>query len=308
MIKWLEYISTEIRESLQKKRMSTVEKELPIALSSRYSLWKSSIGGVPVCFAVASSRTTPLGFDREINAIQKKTGLLTILVSDDINNVDSSRLVERKVNFVIPGKRIYIPSAFIELGGRLPRIAESTITPVAQLTVLYHLQKASLNGMDANMLAQLFGISYLTASRAFKWLGDNLGYTVKQDRKDCLSFPDATVLLEAIKPYLRNPIVKKIQTDCNVDIPGSVVCGEQALEKYTMLASNGMCRAVKKGFDLDMAEDILAFNSLEIWMYDPRLLSSDGICDKISLILSLQDNDDERVQGELEKLKMELGW
>jgi len=38
---------------------------------------------------------------------------------------------------------------------------------------------------------------------------------------------------------------------------------------------------------------------LELWKYDPALFARNGIVDPISLALSLKDNDDERVQKEL---------
>jgi hypothetical protein len=49
-------------------------------------------------------------------------------------------------------------------------------------------------------------------------------------------------------------------------------------------------------------------NVVEVWRYDPRLLSKTETVDKLSLYLSLKDNEDERVQIELENLMNEIQW
>lgn len=41
---------------------------------------------------------------------------------------------------------------------------------------------------------------------------------------------------------------------------------------------------------------------IEVWKYDPKLLTHTGTVDKLSLFLSLKDNEDERVKIELDNL------
>jgi hypothetical protein len=47
---------------------------------------------------------------------------------------------------------------------------------------------------------------------------------------------------------------------------------------------------------------------IEIWSYDPHLLSKDPIVDPLSLYLSLRNSADERVQQQLEQLIAEVKW
>ena len=46
----------------------------------------------------------------------------------------------------------------------------------------------------------------------------------------------------------------------------------------------------------------------QVWKYNPKMLSTEGVVDKLSLYLSLKDNDDERIQIELERLINEMSW
>ena len=49
-------------------------------------------------------------------------------------------------------------------------------------------------------------------------------------------------------------------------------------------------------------------NEIQVWKYNPKMLSTEGVVDKLSLYLSLKDNDDERIQIELERLINEMPW
>lgn len=49
-------------------------------------------------------------------------------------------------------------------------------------------------------------------------------------------------------------------------------------------------------------------NMIEVWRYDPTLMSLNGYVDKLSLYLSLINDEDERVQIELEHLLETIEW
>jgi hypothetical protein len=49
-------------------------------------------------------------------------------------------------------------------------------------------------------------------------------------------------------------------------------------------------------------------NEIEIWRYNPNLLSKDGFIDKLSLYLLLKNIDNERIEIELETLINEIQW
>lgn len=301
------YLTEELREVISLRRSHSWEDDLPMLLSSKYELYSCDYFGVKICFAISQYHATPYVYDKEIKQIRQKTQMMTILVVDQLTRMDTRRLIERKLDFVVPGQRIYMPSLFIELGGRQKHTADVTITPAAQLTLLYQLQKGNLSGMDAQQVAGLFSISYLTASRAVKWINDNLQMCRKEGRRMVLDFPAHKELLDTAKGFMRTPVIKTLRTEKPVEHLGTG-CGEYAMEHYSMLAAFGCHVAVPKDSDIQMIEDEGAQNSVEYWMYDPTILAEDGFCDRISLILSMNDNKDERVQMELQQIKREIGW
>ncbi len=48
--------------------------------------------------------------------------------------------------------------------------------------------------------------------------------------------------------------------------------------------------------------------NIELWKYDPGLFAKNGVVDPISLAMSLSDNEDERVQGELQEMLEGYKW
>ncbi len=283
-------------------------KNLPLVIMSRYDLLNGIILGKKVCFAYARYRTTPLGYHKDLGLILRSTDCPVVLVITDPSALETHRLIARGLDFVVPGKRMFMPSLFVDLGGQVSHRAEGKMPAAAQLVVLYHLQKENLNGKSAKEISLRLAIPYLNASRALKWIGDNVFSLRKEGRKVLLSLPEYKETLEAFKPHFQNPVLKTIHTEESLESIDGPYCGEYALEHYSMLAANGMSKAVEKGGNVPLDEDANAHNTVEIWAYNPKILANDGFCDKISLILSLDRNEDERVQMELVKIKEEIKW
>jgi hypothetical protein len=52
----------------------------------------------------------------------------------------------------------------------------------------------------------------------------------------------------------------------------------------------------------------LRCNEIEVWSYDPKLFATAGVIDRLSLFLSLWDENDERVEAALEQMMKEMPW
>ena len=90
------------------------------------------------------------------------------------------------------------------------------------------------------------------------------------------------------------------------------LAGESALETYTMLAASGkQCQAVPKEWTLlqkEMFNKHYGDSQIEVWRYNPLLLAKNNLVDPLSLYLSMQSNDDERIIIELNKLINNIKW
>jgi len=287
----------------------TINNRLPFALSQRYTIFTSEIFGSKVCFAIDNDTTTPSGYEKEASLIGRIAQSLVVIVAGNINPVDIHRLIQKRIDFIVPGKRMFMPSLMVDLGGRYTNADVSeTIPPLAQAIILYQLQRGNLTGLDAKTIAEQFGATYLTASRALKWICEKIAPLKMDGRKCVINFPGRNELLLAAKPFLRNPVIKRIVTDEDISKIDGVTAGETALEEYSMIVASGICKAVSKKFGDTVIPDARGLNCIEVWMYDPKMLAENAVCDRISLILSLSDNSDERIHKEVETLKTEIGW
>lgn len=304
-----QYLSSLLGVNVPLSSENAIVGKLPLALSMRYKIYSADIFGRKTYFALDGGITTPFGYEKECALIKKNVSGPVVVVTKTLNPVDVHRMIKKRIDFVVPGKRMFMPSLMIDLGGRYAsKEADEKIPPVAQLIILFQLQKGNINGMDANGIAEKIGVSYLTTSRAMKWIGEKISPLKEDGRKHLLDLPAGQELLRAAKAYLRTPVIKRIQTDEPVgDIPG-VAAGESALEEYSMIVSSGECKAVNKETKFSIATDTHGLYTIEIWMYNPMILAKGVVCDKFSLLLSLADNKDERVQKELETIKKEIGW
>lgn len=124
-------------------------------------------------------------------------------------------------------------------------------------------------------------------------------------------------LLNNAEPYFINPVDKIIYVRKNFELNERITTGIYALSKKTMIdaTEEDECYAIyrKKSVNrIDYVQKISyivgnAFK-LEKWSYDPSILAQDGTVDDISLILSLKDNQDERIQMELDVLRSKYEW
>lgn len=281
---------------------------IPYALSTQFDLYKGTISGNEIVFALSKFDNTPLGYQKAQELLHKATGKTVVLVIFHLSPMQTHRMVAKGIDFIVPGQRMFMPSVLIDLGGRSLAKAGGPIPPAAQFIALYHLEKYSLNDKSAKEIADITGYSYLTVTRALRWISDNVFPLRNEGRRQFLSFPSYKDTLDGFKPFFRNPVIKSIRTEDNLDRIDGVIAGESALGQMTMLAPNGICKAVGKEIKIVIEEDERAFNSVEIWMYSPQNLAKNGICDRISLILSLEGNEDERVIMELDRIKEEVKW
>ena len=94
--------------------------------------------------------------------------------------------------------------------------------------------------------------------------------------------------------------------------------GLGALAHYSMLADPGhVTIALSREDWRSLQERNVAKTSMpdepgamavEVWGYAPALFAVDGWVDRLSLYLSLQDTQDERVQAALDRMIQEVAW
>jgi DNA-binding MarR family transcriptional regulator len=248
--------------------------------------------------------------------IQNRTGLPTLVRFATLNSSRRRTLITNRENFIVPDKQIYIPFMRIYLnenaGSVRPAADKTTLSPSAQLLLLYHLQKQSIEGMPFKNVAEVLGYSRKTISVVVTELRrfDLCETESADERAKVMRFKrNGRELWNGILPLTASPILKVWRIDAKrlpSDLPLRA-SSDTALAHYTFIAdSSYRSFAVDKKAFLERIEELQPFlhqeegdSILEVWKYDPAILADGQFVDKLSLSLCYMDLDDERVKKEI---------
>lgn len=290
-----------------------LRERIPMYLLGAYDLFEGVLYDKHLCFALVDkdADTTPAQYFKRAQALLQATGLFPVFVIANIAAYNAQRLTKNRVNFIVPGKQLFLPALLIDLGKNMEDSPmPESIPATAQLMILYHLEEAVLNGKTGKEIAEIIGASTANVTRALRWLVAKGFAVVNGGKPKYLRFShNGKALWNATLGYLKSPVLKTIRTNMN---PQGLTCGQNALAEYGMLieANHEMVaigprdyRAIKQDTDSLYGE-----NEIQVWMYDPQSLAKDMLVDKLSLYLSMRDSDDERVQKELKTIIEEMIW
>lgn len=292
-----------------------VSSRLPNSIISSFDVYTLNILGKDLLLLIDTNEDTysPGQIRKQQALVERITGMIPIFAFRYLASYNVQRLVAQKVNFIVPDKQMFIPSILMDLC--LPKTesnnTKSQIPAMAQCIVLYHLQVASLNGKTTQDIVELFGVSYPNINRAIKWLNDKAFIVLEGAKTKSIQFNnEGRKLWDEIEPMLVSPIERVVFTDEWMD--NTFTTGINALSEYTMLNPNkDKTFAIAKDNYLAVQEKThkqFGGIRIEVWKYNPSLLTRSNTVDKLSLYLSLRGNEDERVQIELDNMINGIIW
>lgn len=256
--------------------------------------------------------------------IEEKHGHPGVYITKALESYNRKRLVEQKVPFIVPGNQLYLPELGIDLREHLRSIRKksSKLSPSAQMLLLAKLLgKLRNETWTATVLAGCLDSNKMNMSRAIDDLeGHEIIETRTEGREKQVHFKmSGRELWEKAKPVLRSPVQNHVFVE-NVDLPLGSIAGLSALSGQSMLVepsrqvralTNKEWKALQKEAGLRIipkASADMAPIELEIWKYDPRRLTEGEYVDPLSLYLSLEDTQDERVEAALDDLLEAMQW
>lgn len=318
-ITWLdEYLP---KNALVLKEDKAMKRTLPLNISAPYQFFIGSFSDTPVIWVQLRDceEIAPSIIKRHGEIINQACGLTPIFIIEKIESYKIQRLAKTHVNFIIPGKVVYLPSLLFIVRNQSKTDASMTkirdiIPAVAQLMVLYHIQKQSLNGLSAQQIAELFKVSYATSKRAVEWLVNKGVISLTGKKEKVVSFKyESKALWDFCEKLLRSPVESLHQTNDLTGIKEYEIAGEQALSHYSMLSDNTKTIAISKKELTRMNKQFKGWDNygeynVQTWIYDPKILANENLVDPLSLYLSLKEHYDERVQIELENMINVIKW
>ena len=297
-------------------------KGVAIGDTLAYRFYDGEYHGMSLLFAepkgpVASPRNLALTADK----ISASLGLPVVYLLPSAPAYQRQRLIDREVYFVVSEKYAHLPMLVANERVRHKKAAKA-LSPVAQYILLYHLQVESLEGLSANDVKGKLPYSYASITLGMTCLED-LGLCERiadGSKRKVLHFHRKGIeLWEQAGSVFVSPVEQKVYCDGLDTQEAYPVCGINALAYYThlnpdperivmMIASQFRSLAVAKAIQNPNEYD--GNIVIEVWRYPPVTGSRETPLwvDKLSLALSLRDDTDARVEGEVEQLINRMEW
>lgn len=264
-----------------------------------------------------SEHPVPDQIKQQMEQIKKILHLQPVYLFDKVDTYTRKRLVQNKTAFIVENKQMYIPYLLIDFEEKkTSKEKKEYLTPSAQCILVYHLLVESLNNRNLKFIAETLTYSNMTITRSVKEL-EAFGLCELERSKDkrVLFVKGAREIWAAAHEKMKSPVKKTVWVE---EIPGHQPLmngGISALSIYTNLSADRqptyavsaeVYKQLKRNHELITENKKYGQIALEVWKYDPNILGVQGNVDPISLYLSLQKNENERVQQALEQMINEL--
>ena len=317
------YLNETLGISVTPKPLGSASR-LAYFLQNSYALFETGILDNACILAVdlSGQEPSPAIVRKHMDQIRAKYGGEAVYIRKQVTAYNRKRLIEHKVQFIVPGNQMYLPLLGIDLREHFKkqRLQPVKLNPSTQAVVIYLCIKNTKEVVTPARIAKQLGYSAMTLTRAFDELeGIGVGDFFNQGRERCLRCTgDKKVFWENALPFLRSPVKRRfyIRTD-DKKHPGPL-SGLSALAHYSILAepnnsSVGLSGVEWKKYSQSHKISLLTFPEpdayeIEIWAYAPTLFSKEGVIDRLSLYLSLKDNHDERIESAMDRMMKDMEW
>ena len=277
---------------------------MPFYIQDKFDIQKTALGSQEVLFLYPKGDLDRIeALQKQILRIRKAEQLPVVIVLATITRFRRDSLLEARLPFVVPGKQLYLPFMGTYLAERfdIETVKMEKLQPAAQVLFFYYLYQKEKQIYLSDAVRDL-GYSAMTMSRAARQLVQTELFTEHKEgvHKILAGICDGKSLFEKMRPALINPVRRRTSI-CKANLTDAyVMAGDTAVAKQTMM-NDSMFRCYAVAGKPEVEELPYAMNAetdvvIELWKYDPKLLSRSDTVDPLSLMMSFEDDDDERIQ------------
>ena len=283
---------------------------LPLYIVSNYQFYTAYIENI-CCIVIKPIEelpTLPL-LKKQIQKIRVIDDVPVVLYSKTISFYRRKSLLENHIPFMTD-KQVFLPfiGTLLVDEKETEKIKDKFVysTQLLFLAYMYNHEKK----VYVSDLSKSLPFSAMTLSRAVKQLEMTDLFLVYKDgvNKVIESKYSYKELFDRIQHYLLTPVRHVGYMDHSLVTDHMVLSGESALSEMSMLNPSRIrtYAIYEKDFNISQLIDELIDPDVqvkvEIWAYDPQLFSHTNIADTLSIVLSLKENKDERIEEVLEDI------
>lgn len=297
-------------------------KGISVGDTLSYEFYDGEYRGLEMVFLVPKGKKpTPRDLALADTRIGSALNLPVVFILMPCPAYERQRMIDKNVFFVMSDNFANLP--MIVANERIRKSAYAKrLTPSAQYLLFYHLQVESLEGLSARDMADKMPYSYESVALALTCLSD-LGLCRKMSgngkNKNVVFDAKGRELWDVAQNYLINPVNSIVFCDelkAEGDYP---VCGINALAHYSSLNKDddrqimvtaNQYKALQRSDSMVHCNEFDGPIRIEVWKYPPVSKAAEPVswADPLSVIVSLRDDHDPRVEGEVEYLIDRMIW
>lgn len=271
--------------------------------------------------------------EKQVQQVKNQFNQKVVVILKNVQAYNRKRLIEKGINFIVPGKQLYMPDLLIDLRESYvnpkAKPKNETLLPSAQFLLIYHIihrnQQWKMEEYPFKEIAKKLGYTPMAITNAI----DNLKYheliEVEGEKEKFIRFSHERHELWNIameRTLLANPVLKTVFVDEKPKNLFLLRCNASALPEYTDLnPSRQEYFAIEKTvfYGLQKSNALVNPNeyegryALEVWKYNPltlvdKLPNDMAVVDPLSLYLSVKASRDERIEMALDQIIEKFIW
>lgn len=289
------------------------DSDIPLFINNNFKIQSCSINGIE-CLCLV-----PYGELPNLNALRKQMEYIQavddksiFLLLDSISTFRRDNLIENNISFILKDQMVFLPFMATILTNKKGDNIEivDKLTTTAQLLFIWILYQNSDRYYISDALDSL-NTTNMSLTRAYRQLVSTKLFNEHKDgrRIYLTTILNKVDLYKTMKLYLKSPVIKEgyiFNKDINTDmykagdslLSGLTFISQPRLPIYAIHKSN------VKG--LKILDELIQYDlqtKIQVWDYNPLIFSKDNkTIDNLSLITSYLNDEDERIEKELEQL------
>ena len=309
--------------------------KLPMYIPETYKLYNSELFNIEIILAELKNEAelSILQTEKQVQQIRNLLNKKVVVVLEHLPAYNRKRLIEKGINFIVPGKQLYLPELLVDLRETFthPRAKQKNekLLPSAQFLLIYHMIHRNshwkIEEHPFKEIAQKLAYTPMAITNAIENLKYHDLVEVQGEKEKFIRFRyDRHELWNVAheQDLLVNPVIKTIFVEEKPKDLFLLQSNASALPEYTDLNPGRQeYYAIEKSvfYGLQKSNTLINPNeyegryALEIWKYNPRPLVDELqndmlVVDPLSLFLSVNDSRDERIEMALSQILEKFTW
>jgi len=325
------YIKEVLDEIIVVNRLPEYEvSKLPMYVNQLYKIYTARLLDTELVLVqlVNANNLSIAQTEKQIRNLNKLFNKTVVLILDHVVSYNRSRLIKKKVNFIVPGKQLFLPGMLVDLkdGDAIKSSLKEkqNLIPSAQVMVLYQILGLSefwdIEEKSFKEIALKLNYSPMAISKAAGNLQTLDLVTIAGEKEKYIQFNyDKVKLWDKIEEndFWNYPVFKRVYIDelpmgvktwdCNTSALSEYSDMNQSRQNYVAIGRREYNKLNKKNLIIN-ANPTEGNYCLEVWKYNPGILTHTAIftkliVDPLSLYLTLKNTPDERIEMALEQIK-----